>query len=252
MRDDIEMKPFFVALLVVSLLWLTNLILPLLMGSEVTSRGTFGDMFGAVNSLFSGAAFVGVVYAILLQRREVEIAREELSRTKSMMEAQSEALKVQNQSAERKNFEETFFQLLSMHNAILNSIDLQGANLTSGRDVFSVMLKRLGSDSKWDYENFFSRNGQELGHYFRWLYNIFKFIEAKAPESNEKFFYGNLVRAQMSDKEVALLFFNGLSPHGEKFKPLIEKYRLLKHIKKKDIQNSPAKATDYLPSAYGL
>lgn len=33
-------------------------------------RGTFGDMFGAVNALFSGLAFAGVLYTINLQRRD--------------------------------------------------------------------------------------------------------------------------------------------------------------------------------------
>ena len=45
----------------------------------VPERGTFGDMFGAVNSLFSGLAFAGVVYAILMQRKELELQRAELS-----------------------------------------------------------------------------------------------------------------------------------------------------------------------------
>jgi hypothetical protein len=41
-------------------------------------RGQFGDMFGGVNALFSGLAFAGVIYAILLQRRELALQREEL------------------------------------------------------------------------------------------------------------------------------------------------------------------------------
>lgn len=45
-------------------------------------RGTFGDMFGAVNTLFSGLAFCGVIYAILLQKKELELQREELSLTR--------------------------------------------------------------------------------------------------------------------------------------------------------------------------
>jgi len=39
---------------------------------------TFGDMFGAVNTLFSGLAFAGLIYAILLQRSELELQRKEL------------------------------------------------------------------------------------------------------------------------------------------------------------------------------
>lgn len=49
-------------------------------------RGTFGDMFGGINALFSGLAFGGVIYAILLQRQELELQREELKSTRSEME----------------------------------------------------------------------------------------------------------------------------------------------------------------------
>ncbi len=41
------------------------------------NRGTIGDMFGAVNALFSGLAFAGVVVAILLQRLEMQQSRSE-------------------------------------------------------------------------------------------------------------------------------------------------------------------------------
>jgi hypothetical protein len=41
-------------------------------------HGTFGDMFGAINALFSGWAFLGVVIAIILQRQELEMQRQEI------------------------------------------------------------------------------------------------------------------------------------------------------------------------------
>ena len=37
---------------------------------QATDRGLFGDMFGAVNALFSGLAFAGIVYTIHMQRIE--------------------------------------------------------------------------------------------------------------------------------------------------------------------------------------
>jgi len=46
-----------------------------------TERGTFGDMFGAINALFSGLAFAGVIYAIYLQTKELSLQREELTQT---------------------------------------------------------------------------------------------------------------------------------------------------------------------------
>src|SRR5687768_14058386 len=45
-------------------------------------RGQFGDMFGAVNALFSGLAFAGIIYTILLQREELEAQRKELRATR--------------------------------------------------------------------------------------------------------------------------------------------------------------------------
>lgn len=54
-------------------------------------RGTFGDMFGAVNALFSGFAFLGVIYAILLQRTELSLQRAELSLTRQELQKSANA-----------------------------------------------------------------------------------------------------------------------------------------------------------------
>ncbi len=65
-------------------------------------RGQFGDLFGAVNALFSGMAFAGVIVTILLQREELRLqrlelrqTREELRRSAAAQEASERALKVQ-------------------------------------------------------------------------------------------------------------------------------------------------------------
>jgi hypothetical protein len=49
-------------------------------------RGSFGDMFGSINALFSGLALAGVIYAILLQRKELSLQREELKLTRKELE----------------------------------------------------------------------------------------------------------------------------------------------------------------------
>ena len=43
-----------------------------------------GDLFGAVNALFSAWAFVGVIVAILMQRSELKLQREELIETRKL------------------------------------------------------------------------------------------------------------------------------------------------------------------------
>lgn len=58
-------------------------------------RGQFGDMFGALNALFSGAAFAGVVYAIILQRRELAMQREEMQLSRKELAAQNQLITAQ-------------------------------------------------------------------------------------------------------------------------------------------------------------
>jgi uncharacterized protein HemX len=59
--------------------------------SSWQDRGTLGDMFGAVNALFSGLAFAGVIYAIYLQREELSLQRKELELTRRELKRSAEA-----------------------------------------------------------------------------------------------------------------------------------------------------------------
>lgn len=70
------------------------------------TRGQFGDVFGAANALFSGLAFAGLIYAILLQREdlslqrtELELTRQELQRTAEAQEQSEIALRAQAAAA---------------------------------------------------------------------------------------------------------------------------------------------------------
>jgi len=54
-------------------------------------RGQFGDMFGAVNTLFSGLAFASLIYALTLQRRDLALQRRELEMTRSELERSATA-----------------------------------------------------------------------------------------------------------------------------------------------------------------
>ena len=54
-------------------------------------RAAFGDMFGGINTLFSGLAFLGVIITIYLQKTELEYQRAELSETKVELERTAKA-----------------------------------------------------------------------------------------------------------------------------------------------------------------
>jgi len=77
-----DYKPFIIFLLLIFILWLSSfIILPYIIPIE-ESRGLFGDSFGALNTLFSGMAFAGIIATIILQRNELQLQREELKLTR--------------------------------------------------------------------------------------------------------------------------------------------------------------------------
>lgn len=98
-------KPLYVLFLVVLILQVSIALIVYLNFNSWSDRGTFGDMFGAVNALFSGLAFAGIIYAILLQSKELELQREELKLTREELSksalAQSAQVDVMKKEAER-------------------------------------------------------------------------------------------------------------------------------------------------------
>ena len=87
-HDHIDWKklhtPFRTPLLVwigtVFTLWLLSAAVIVLSFQTWPERGQFGDTFGAVNSLFSGLAFAGVVLALLLQNHGLRQQLEEVAK----------------------------------------------------------------------------------------------------------------------------------------------------------------------------
>jgi len=68
--------PYFVAIfVVVFVLWLsTAFVVPYF----TTEPGVFGDMFGSINALFSGFAFVGIIITLVYQIQELKLQRKQL------------------------------------------------------------------------------------------------------------------------------------------------------------------------------
>jgi hypothetical protein len=60
-----------------------------------SESGVFGDTFGAINSLFSGLAFAGLLYTILLQSRELKLQRDELALTREQLTSSAASQKEQ-------------------------------------------------------------------------------------------------------------------------------------------------------------
>jgi hypothetical protein len=69
---------FIKLIIFVILLWIASAVCIIFFLDDWSNRGTFGDLFGAVNALFSGLAFAALIYTIILQREEIRQNREEI------------------------------------------------------------------------------------------------------------------------------------------------------------------------------
>lgn len=209
--------------------------------------------------------------ALQLQIKEFELQRKELSETREVFTIQSKTLKIQQ-------FESTLFNLINLHHQIVNSIDLisnvdpfeieygEGqVKTTTGRDTFVKFRKGFINEynkvnkSNKDrediinannaYNYYYKKHQSDLGHYYTNLYHIFKFINNSNIEDKSN--YTSLVRAQLSNDELFLLFYSSISKYGkDKFKPLIEKYQLLKNLNKETLIDKKTHRGFYKESAF--
>lgn len=106
------------------------------------NRADFGEMFGIVNTLFSGWAFAGVIYAIFLQRRELELQRNELEMTRGELRRTAEAQEKSEQSLSSQVRELVNQRRLSIMPALLAQIAYRG-NESVHREFF--VLTNIGN-----------------------------------------------------------------------------------------------------------
>ncbi|MBC5853499.1 hypothetical protein [Vibrio metschnikovii] len=74
-----------------------------LLDKDPIDQSAFGSMFGVSSALFSGLAFLGLIYTIFLQMKELSLQRDELKLTREELhksaEAHQNALNYQQQQA---------------------------------------------------------------------------------------------------------------------------------------------------------
>ena len=245
------------------------------------ARGQFGDKFGAVNALFSGFAFAGLIFTIYLQKKELALQREELTQTREELKGQKEQLEEQNKTLKIQRFENTYFQMLNQFQEIVNNISysyidiLEEHHTVKGREVFldsfevaihktklqdwnplhinhkyvgmRDVIKSLGDEGYYE-----SITPTYFDHYFRFLYRILKFVETSplVTDFEEEYEYTCMLRAMLSRYELVWLYYNGLSYGKDKLKPLIERYAMLNNLRSDLLTDQKDKFGKYEASAW--
>ncbi len=228
----------------------------------VTLRfGQYGELIGGiVGSIWALAGVILFYDSMNNQREEMKIQRVELGFQRQVMIEQNSQIKKQNETIELQTIENTFFQLINLHTQIVSSIDIDlyktdsNGNNSSisklyGRDcfiefyqifkrVFNASMEKIWFDDlegdtmkqlvSYSFRQFFDEYQATLGHYFRNIFIIISYVDGK--EQLKQNFYVNLIKAQLSNFELNLLYFYGLSDLNLEFKRLSEKYGMFNKV----------------------
>ena len=192
--------------------------------------GELGEVFTGLGTLILAGV---TVFLYIEARKQLGKVKEFIVKYTSASEKNELLLRVQSA-------ESIIFKQIEFHYKILERIE------TDEEEVFKKIYYRLGdyygippapdmqSKISEAYQKLDVEYGYQLRHYFRNLYRIFKYIndisDTEIPDFDKKY-YAKLVRAQLSEYELLLLFYNCIWVEDEyKFKKLVIKYGLLEGI----------------------
>jgi len=166
-----------------------------------------------------------------------------------------------------QNISNNFFKLIDQNKKILEGVNSDSSHLpaddfkSKGKDFFDDLCERISKDYdaltskdstyliKMDeslrtkaqnkagqvllvdiYDHYYHIHQSDLGHYFRNLYYIVRYIENCRIRKSEKTEFIKILRSQLSNYELLLLAYNGLHEYGKEFYTYIEGYHLLKSL----------------------
>ena len=196
----------------------------------------------------------------------------------------------QNVSIKTDLFERKLFEMINIHEGIVNSLRLDIEDefgqvglqdkiiiRKEGRDVFRLLYELypintfsnssfgiiIESGQRKGLRELFEKDSNSyavyemsnvvgiLDHYFNQLFVIYKMIdENKDLDDTEKRNYADIVRSKLSQYELVLLYHQGLSSGGAQIKFLIERYSILKDIRKEKLAND-SRLEEYNILAFG-
>lgn len=221
-----EYKPLIWMLVIVIVLWGISWTSIQLYYGHVggDGRGTFGDMFGAVNSLFSGFAFAGIIYTILMQRKdlvlqsksielqtkaiqmqavELELMKEETARMADELEDQRKLMNLQR-------VESMIFHLIKSLNTYVETItysDTKGVKAIEEMVHGIKVLMQKGNNNIRAVELVLERNRSKIDLYLKRIIYILQFIHDTNIEESKKQEFADVLNMNLEDCEVSCIYW---------------------------------------------
>lgn len=217
-------------------------------------KANFGDiMAGTVGILLSFASTLFLFITFKEQRKQFE-----LSET----------------SHKIASFEDTFFNIMSLLSDVrrttIESLKNHDINSIEGyyykfvsyfiavkkSSIVEEYFKELASDNTIDsvvdaakhevglcYKEFVDKAEGNIGYFFRYIFNTIRFVKEQDGSIITKQRYINLLQSQLSDEELALLFYDAISPYGKNkngesvFFDMLEASEMLENISERVLIN---------------
>lgn len=216
-------------------------------------KNNFGDFLtGTVGVLFTLTTTLFLFITFREQRKQFDLS---------------------NQDQDQSRFETTYFNLLSMLDDVRNNVNqdislkLLSSESKSIYDYYNLLEKyyneyptksnkpefnnimselknssinsfvEMAEGSIQDFfDSFIKENKCNIGYYFRYIYNTIKFVIDERGQYNDVSRYLNILQAQLSNEELALIFYDALSSYGrdkngiKRFKEILNTYQVLENI----------------------
>ena len=217
-------------------------------------KANFGDiMAGTVGILLSFASTLFLFITFKEQRKQFE-----LSET----------------SHKIASFEDTFFNIMSLLSDVrrttIESLKNHDINSIEGyyykyvsyfiavkkSSIVEEYFKELAFDNTIDsvvdaakhevglcYKEFVDKAEGNIGYFFRYIFNTIRFVKEQDGSIITKQRYINLLQSQLSDEELALLFYDAISPYGKNkngesvFFDMLEASEMLENISERVLIN---------------
>lgn len=196
-----EVPLILFGVVVLFFLWIySSEIIILLFGVDGNDAAELGDSYAVLNTLFSAGTLLFVVYAVILQKRELKAASEALT-------ASSDALKEQNKTQDMQRFENAFFRMIEIYLEEKKSLvvpvsklkQTSSSNVVSGNHVYRSMYKFMNEDGE--------ENSKIVGYsdflfpVYLTLKPIFEYLSNNKADRK----YYDILKHTMSSQEIYIL-----------------------------------------------
>ena len=223
-----ENKVFKNLAIIILLVFIIYPILIFTLWGKWESGGLFGDSFGMITSLFSGAAVILLIITLIIQKKEYKITRDEFELSRKAQEQSSKALEIQAKTLKLQQFDNTFFNLMNMHNLIIHELRFGSGD---ARYSFSLLSNEVTSyrqhktNPKISIETL-QGYFKTFNSYFISLNNLFKFIDTHLPteDISERKMYFDFILGRFSASEWLIFEFFVEEIDIDSLSDIIKKY----------------------------